>query len=211
MSEYVDIESVGTEAEELGNVVSPEFSDRPLTPPGKYVSELRKITAKPQKDESGKVTGYTFQIDFQGGLVDRTSGRKFFRPDRTWVSTKTFRKRDFSQGSKDNPVFFPGETSTVADYLNACGYSRGQVKDLKGSALISVVAESQYKTVGVKTGLRDRGKKQGDGSYSRSRFYTKAFLDPASNGEAKYLRSIEKDGETFEAQEQVEGFVRLTA
>lgn len=207
MSEYVDINSVETTSEDLGKVVSPEYNDRPLTTPGRYVSEpgTRTITAK-KKVEDGK-TSFTFQIDLKG-IVDRTSGRRFFRPDRTWVSTKLFRKRDFSTGSKENPSYFPGETSTAADYLVSCGFSRQEVRNLSGQALISAMAASVNRPVGVKTGLKPRGRKENN--YETPKLYTRAFEDPTSNGEKKYLRSIEHEGQTWEAQETVEGFFKVT-
>lgn len=210
MSEYVDLNSVETTSEELGKVVSPEFNDRPLTQPGRYVSEpgTRTITAKKKTDPTtGKVTGFSFQIDFKG-LVDRATGRRYFRPDRTWASTTTFRRRDFSTGSAENPSYFPGETSQVADYLVACGFSRQEVRNLEGQALISAMAASVDRPVGVKTGLQPRGK--AENGYKTPKLYTKHFVDPASNGEKRYVRSIEHEGQTWEARESVEGFFKIT-
>lgn len=205
MSEYVDIDSVETTSEELGTVVSPEYNDRPLTPPGRYISESRKITAK-KKTEGGK-TSFTFQIDLTGGVTDPTTGRRFYRPDRTWVSTKTFRKRDFQNSTPDAPAYFPGETSTAAEYLKKCGFSASEVRNLSGQALISAMSASQTRPVGVKTGFRARGRKEN--GYKTPALYTKHFLSP--EGEGKYLRTVEAEGQTWEAQESVEDFFKVGA
>lgn len=208
MSDFVTTDNVGTESEELGAVVSQDFSDKPLTPPSKYRSEFREIKEHSRYRDKNGVLVVMFQIDFKGGLTDLVTGRKFFRPDRHWISTAQFRRRDFQNGG-----FYPGTTSDVAEYLLACGYPKSQVRSLSGAAILSIMEESQTRACGVRTGLRDKvtptgaTKPNGKAEYTKTRAYTKAFL----NEDGSIKRTIEKDGVTLEARESVEGFVKLSA
>lgn len=230
------IDDVQDEPEEISSIVSPDYTTRENTPPGKYASEFRTVTflnesvvtlsedvakAAGLKNRSVKVA--LFQVDLKG-LVDRATGRQFRRPDRTWISTRPTRERVF--GSRTD--FRPGVTSDVQKYLSACGYPGAALQNLKGlEAIKSILDESQNRAVGVTVELAPRGKKTGTTKPNGKEFYrtpgnpsigvfengkkvySSAFKDPANDG--KFLAQIEVDGEVWEASEVVARFHRLGA
>jgi hypothetical protein len=232
--EYTTPEDVETVAEELGTVVSPDHNTRDLTLPGKYASESRAIidhsdfevildaaTLKAAGGGNPLKKVYLFQVDLKGGLTDSTTGRRVFRPDRTWISTRPRRERVY--GKRDE--FYPGVTSDVTKYLLGCGYTMSVLRNLSGiDVLRSILAESQDRRAGVRTGLGPRGKKTGartakgkdfyatpgnpaPGIYEGKKLYTKSFSD----GNGGFHRTITIDGVEWEAQETIEGWVKLTA
>src|SRR5688572_14725150 len=143
MTEYtedgVDANTVQDEPEEVGSVQSPDYTTKELTPPGKYVSESRKIEYKGRttgklNDATARAAGIkgntvfvdSWQITLSG-LVDRATGRTYRRPDFFWLTSRPRQERIF--GTQE---FRPGFTTDVRDYLIACGYPAEMVKNLKG-------------------------------------------------------------------------------
>jgi hypothetical protein len=170
MEDTLDIESVSDIPEELGAIVSPDYTTKETTLPGKYASEFRTITflsegvadlddatAKAAGLKGNKVKTYLFQVDLKG-LVDRASGRNFRRPDRHWISTRPTRERVFGNFNE----FKPGVTSDIQKYLSSCGYPFSALQNIKGIEEIkSILEESSTRPVGVTTGLGFRGKDTG--------------------------------------------------
>jgi len=222
--EYVTVDTVGTEAEEVETVASQDFSSHDLTTPGKYLNETRTLTYMGEStatlDEAtakaARLKGLTakvhmWQVDLKG-LTDPTTGRRLYRPDRTWISTRPRRERVF--GSRNE--FYPGVTSDVHKYLTACQYKAADLRNLKGiDAIKSILEDSLSRTVGVQTGLGPRGKKtgakkaNGKDEYRQPKgIYTKHCLTP----EGTPAREItDSSGETWQVGETVERFIKPSA
>jgi hypothetical protein len=236
----VDANTVQDEPEEVGSVQSPDYTTKELTPPGKYVSESRKIEYKGRStgklnDATARAAGIkgntvfvdSWQITLSG-LVDRATGRTFRRPDFFWLTSRPRQERIF--GTQE---FRPGFTTDVRDYLIACGYPTEMVKNLKGlEAIQSALDESQSRPVGVTTGLEPKGKENGQTKANGKKFYRTpgnpqvGVYEKTADGKSKtvytsafkdpekegaYLTKITVDGEEWEASEKIERFHRLGA
>jgi hypothetical protein len=166
----LDIESVSDVPEELGQIVSPDYTTKETTLPGKYASEFRTITflsegvaeldeatAKAAGLSGRKVKTWLFQVDLKG-LVDRATGKQYRRPDRHWISNRPTRERVFGNFNE----FKPGVTSDIQKYLSSCGYPFQALQNINGlEAIKSILEESSTRPVGVTTGLTFKGKDTG--------------------------------------------------
>jgi hypothetical protein len=251
-TQELDIESITDVPEEILTVVSPDYTSVENTPPGKYLNESRRIeykgastqqldaaTAraaglKTEGDGKVAIVVHSWQVSL-AGLVDRTTGRSFKRPDFYWLNTRPRREKEF--GTQN---FKPGTTSDVKDYLSACGFSYNDVKNLSGLEVIkSAIDSSVDRPVMVTTGLEPKGKDSGtlkpNGKklYRQPQGYFDKSFDEAGNPvfttsskeaggkglytssfkrqDETYARSITVDGEVFDITSKVERFGRVGA
>lgn len=183
-TEYVDIAELPAngEAFDASLLETSDYSDYEVTAPGRYVSNSRTVSAKQKPD--GNIT---FEITFNG-IVDE-KGRKFLRPDRTWISTKKFTRYNR-----------PGQTSGVAQYLRACGFDPKQVADLKESMTLSTTMP-----VGVLVGWEDKSVKDASGQWKNAGLKTRDFL----NAEGKYVPQVEINGSVYTARPRVQTFFKI--
>ena len=182
---YQDLSSLPANGEAFNpdDLETSDYSDYEITPPGKYLSGNRKITFRQKEDGN-----LTFRIEFVGGLIDPATGRKVFRPDVTWASTKKFSR--FNR---------PGQTSQVAIYLRAAGFDLDQVSSLQEAMLAS-----ENVPVSVVTGLEDKGKPDGQGGYTNKGLKTKDFIGV----DGKFTPQVMIDGEVYTAKPRVQSFAK---
>jgi hypothetical protein len=180
-------------------VETADYSDRQILPVARYSNPYREIGKFTPKDYDG-VKGVMFTLKLVGGLQSLEGGDISFGGDQallSWPNTKLF-----NRGQNR-----PGKTSSLAEYLYACGI------DTAGATLqdmIRLVPETLTTPVGVRVGLQERGKKQDDGTWKQINLNTKDF-NIGTSKEPKFVYSIERAGEVWKAKNRVDGFFRLAS
>lgn len=184
MSDYQDLNALASTGEEIDvtDIESNDYSPFEVPHPGNYLSQSREIRAK-QKDD-GTVT---FELTFVGGLTDPNTGKVIFaaRPEKTWLSTKKYTRTGR-----------PGQTSSVAEYLRACGMDPKQVGSLTDALLAS-----QSIPLLVYVAWEDRSEKVGD-TWVNAGLKTRDF-NQGSKEEPHYVPQVEKDGKVYTARARV--------
>lgn len=193
-TEYATFDDLRANAEELPEgVETPDYTDEYIIPPGRFLSTSREI--KPRPAQAGKPI--TFEIQFPTGLQNgkTTYGLGRF-PERTWVSTKLFEQAGRA-----------GKTSSVAQYLRACGISP---KGMSTSEIITAMQESQTMPVEVVVGWEERVTPDADGRWPKTKLRTKHF-NKGSKESPVYVSEAEIDGVTYHARHRVVGFGQVGA
>ncbi len=186
MSEnFTDLSSLIDTPEDLPeNLESADYTGFEIIPPGNYLSESREIKARRKDDGS-----VTFEVAFVGGLVNPETGKRVAgngRPEKTYLSSKQYVRENRA-----------GSTSSVSEYLRACGIDPKSVESV-GSAL----AESQSSPVLVYVGWENRTEKQADGTWPKATLKTKDF-NTGTKEQPNYVPNVTKDGVNYTARHRV--------
>lgn len=181
MSDYQDLNALASTGEDLAveEIESNDYSPFEVPAPGNYLSQTREIRARQKEDGST-----TFEVTFVGGLTDPNTGKTIFasRPEKTYLSTKKYVRTGR-----------PGQTSSVAEYLRACGMDPKNVGNL-----LEALVSSQSIPLLVYVAWEDKGKKVGE-TWVNKGLKTRDF-NQGSKEEPKYVPQVEVDGEVFTAR-----------
>lgn len=171
-----------------------DFDDSNLIPVGRYISNSRTML-KPVNDNG--VAKITFLLT---GGIHSESGSTFGGgqyPIKAWVNSKLF--------SYEGQT---GSTSSLAQYLKACGV------DVKGKTvpeMVALLGETLNTPVNVRVGRTDKSEKLDDGSYAPSaNLKTRDFIVSTNeDGTPVYGSTATKNGKTYQGKARVEGFSRI--
>lgn len=175
-----------------------DYNDSNLLTPGRYNNAFREIVKTEPKTSKDGVPYVSITLKLTGGL-EVGEGRVFGQtyPFLAWINTLP---RQAFDG--------PGTTTSLAEYMKSAGF---EVSGVPTKELLLQLPESVNYPVGVRVGLKDKGSKGSDGKWSSDDSVKTKDFNQGSKKEPKWVFSIQKDGKTITAANNIEGFSKVVA
>lgn len=197
---YFGAPGAESNAEPVNSIETEDFSRFTTMTPGNYINPARSAEAT-----ANKVPGhYTVVLTFDGGFVDG-DGRSHAAgkyPLKKWISTVPFKVKT-RDGSE-----LPGMTSSVAEYLRACGVSP---KGLTPDTALEAIQSTLSTPLGVYIGRTDKGVKNPDtGKYESLGLKTQDF-NTGTKDAPVWAEQVERDGRVFRAAPRITSFTKVSA
>lgn len=187
---YVDLDVFRAQGETIapGQVETDDYTPIPLTPPGNYISHSRTI-----KMRNWPNGGTSFEVSLVGGVTHPDTGKVY--NGGKYPLKKNLSMTLFEQDGR------PGKTSSVAEYLRACGFNPKQVD------VLEALQESQSIPVKVFISRTNRAEKLPDGTWSEdgNTLKTKDFLKE----DGSYADSVIIGGKLFKGKEKIGSFGKI--
>lgn len=152
-------------------VESGEYTDYELLEPGEYTSAVREVFVADKVTKTG-VPFMSVEVKVATLMNENGEEITLSRPLRTWVSSLQFGKRNR-----------PGTTSSLSEYLKACGFDP---KQFGRTQTIEALGESATIPVKVRLERTNRTNKLADGTYEKELAYTSDF-NMGTRDEPKYV------------------------
>lgn len=181
-------------------VETEDYSEAQILPVGNYLNPSREIAGvTTKKNDEGKEI-VTVRLNLTGG-VHSDSGAAFGTgkfPFPIWISSRLY--------SRENR---PGATSSLAEYLKACGLDTA---GMKVRDMLEILPETLNTPTEVFIGLTDKGVKVGD-TWTQANLKTKDFAtgEKDEQGKPKYAFTTIKNGVSYTAKNKVQNFRQVRA